>query len=118
LRLRSNAPFLLAGAKIQARFRTALPDSGELRESRPIGPGSRAGGAGERPAGKMAPGAGVTAEAATWVGNSLALGECETARASGAISLLGGRPIIAIYCQRMRGEPQFPSSGHWINSHL
>ena len=36
----------------------------------------------------------------------------------GTISLFGGRPIIAIYGQRMRLEPQLPRFDHRINSHL
>ena len=35
-----------------------------------------------------------------------------------AIRLLGGRPLSAIYEQRMCREPQFPRFGHRINSHL
>jgi hypothetical protein len=42
----------------------------------------------------------------------------KTALARPVPSLFGGRPLISIYGQRMRLEPQFPRFDHWIDSHL
>ena len=42
----------------------------------------------------------------------------KTALARPVPSLFGGRPLIAIYGQRMRLEPQCPRFDHRINSHL
>jgi hypothetical protein len=42
----------------------------------------------------------------------------KTALARPVPSLFGGRPLISIYGQRMRLEPQFPRLDHRIHSHL
>ena len=39
-------------------------------------------------------------------------------RREAVVSLFGGWPIITIYEQRMRLEPELPSFDHRINSHL